>query len=145
MSQFQVRYTREVVEKDEYIEVIEAPDAETAETMADALADRMDHDCPDGVTSVGGAECGGWTVEYVMPVSADSASGPAESQPTGPETPPMADAELVDKALAALEACRDVEDADVAKAIRDALDRLAAEGARAYKAGVQSEFAHGRR
>lgn len=62
MPAFRTRFTREVVETEEWFETIDADTAEKAQQSADDRASAMDMHCPDGVRVLHGAEIERWEV-----------------------------------------------------------------------------------
>lgn len=72
MPKFNVKFSREVTVRDEYVETIEAATIEEARAKARTMASEFNHSCPDGATEVGSPECADWDVDGIDAVTAEN-------------------------------------------------------------------------
>jgi hypothetical protein len=67
MATFKFKFSRRVVQYDEFEREIEAPDLATAQRAADNEANHYNHDCPDDCAPGDYLELGDFDAEHVEP------------------------------------------------------------------------------
>lgn len=72
MPKFKIVFQRNVVETDEVVRVIEAPNEQLANEQAALMCDEFDRDCPGDTETIAGGECQDWFVNYGIQVPDDT-------------------------------------------------------------------------
>lgn len=80
MPKFSVTFQRDVIQRDEFVRVIEASDEAAARIIAEREAAAADESCPDDACCTGSDECESWGVLDIDPADDDAEADISEDE-----------------------------------------------------------------